>query len=513
MPFITIVAPNRNRLAIDNDSSIFFFKSLQLQEYTNFEILIVDGGSDNYEEIKKRFELGNKIPVKFIQHKIDGKFKKALLNNIGIRATQSPYVMCTDVDILFFPKFMATLSEVVSKNTLVESRTTFLTYLAAKKIYRGHWKFFDNNDNYKYGRFKRRTTPGGCQCMHIEDWHKLRGYNEQYEGWGAEDIDIVKRADLAKMKIEWLGDTPEKVMLFHQPHPRNKIELFGNRSINIKKYWSSKSYCVNSENWGIPNGEILYNKKDEVIMENAKIDNAKIENTKIVPNGQKSYVNKEIIDRVDLIVEKMLETNHKNKFRDRFFPLLINEMGLKVGAEIGVDKAGFSRQILEGTKIEKYICIDTWQDDFGSDYKPEYYNKDGNVRFNEARENIKAFIGNFEKPWEDSGRAIMLRFASVVAASKIMDGSLDFCYIDGDHSLEGIYDDIKAWIPKVKIGGIISGHDYKDGPKSGINDYWGNQLDYRIKTVVDDYARRHGYKLNVIGGVIKNWWFVKNKEP
>lgn len=44
--------------------------------------------------------------------------------------------------------------------------------------------------------------------------------------------------------------------------------------------------------------------------------------------------------------------------------------------------------------------------------------------------------------------------------SSVPDQSLDFIYIDGDHSYEAVKKDIVAWIPKVKIGGVISGHDF-----------------------------------------------------
>jgi hypothetical protein len=61
----------------------------------------------------------------------------------------------------------------------------------------------------------------------------------------------------------------------------------------------------------------------------------------------------------------------------------------------------------------------------------------------------------------------------------------------------------------VRTGGVIAGHDYKDGPKSGMKDYWGNHLDYKIETVVDYYGARYGYKVNSVGGRILSWWFVK----
>ena len=118
---------------------------------------------------------------------------------------------------------------------------------------------------------------------------------------------------------------------------------------------------------------------------------------------------------------------------------------------------------------------------------------------------------DFDNPHLDCNRVIMIKNTSIGAANTITDNTLDFCYIDGDHSLFGIYDDIHIWAPKVKIGGIIAGHDYKDGPKSGIKDFFGNQLDYKIKTVIDNYCLKNGHKLNIIGGRILNWWFVKNR--
>ena len=223
---------------------------------------------------------------------------------------------------------------------------------------------------------------------------------------------------------------------------------------------------------------------------------------KVIKSNLK-YENKELIDKTDDLAEQLLTEQGKNKHRDNFFPLMIEKMGLKIGAEIGVDKAGFSNHILSKTKIETYYCIDTWQDDFGSDCKPEYFDKDGNKRFNEALNALNALKSY-------GSRVVMMRMTGMEASTKIPNESLDFIYIDGDHSLEGIYTDIKAWLPKLKIGGLIGGHDYKDGPKSGINDNFGRQLDYKVKTVVDYYCQRYGHKLNIVGGRILSWWFIKN---
>lgn len=55
---------------------------------------------------------------------------------------------------------------------------------------------------------------------------------------------------------------------------------------------------------------------------------------------------------------------------------------------------------------------------------------------------------------------------SVEASKHFEDNSLDFAYLDGDHSYQGIKDDLEFWYPKVKIGGVICGHDF--GKYEGI---------------------------------------------
>lgn len=50
------------------------------------------------------------------------------------------------------------------------------------------------------------------------------------------------------------------------------------------------------------------------------------------------------------------------------------------------------------------------------------------------------------------------RMTTSAAASKAPDG-LDFVFIDADHSYEGVKRDLTEWTPKVRAGGLISGHD------------------------------------------------------
>lgn len=63
-----------------------------------------------------------------------------------------------------------------------------------------------------------------------------------------------------------------------------------------------------------------------------------------------------------------------------------------------------------------------------------------------------------------SGGLRLLTGKSVATASQFADHSLDFVFIDGDHSYESVRDDISAWLPKVKSGGLLAGHDYNLAP-------------------------------------------------
>jgi hypothetical protein len=50
---------------------------------------------------------------------------------------------------------------------------------------------------------------------------------------------------------------------------------------------------------------------------------------------------------------------------------------------------------------------------------------------------------------------------SVEAAALFAPASLDFVFIDGDHAKDAVTADIFAWLPKLKPGGLLAGHDYR----------------------------------------------------
>ena len=48
---------------------------------------------------------------------------------------------------------------------------------------------------------------------------------------------------------------------------------------------------------------------------------------------------------------------------------------------------------------------------------------------------------------------------SVRGAATYQDASLDFVFLDADHTYESVLADLRAWFPKIKKGGVLAGHD------------------------------------------------------
>jgi hypothetical protein len=122
---------------------------------------------------------------------------------------------------------------------------------------------------------------------------------------------------------------------------------------------------------------------------------------------------------------------------------------VEIGCWVGRSACHLGVEIINSGKNIKLDCVDTWD---GSDI-PELANEEVVVN--------KTLYADFLKNVEPL-RSILtpIRMKSVEASKLYEDESLDFVFIDADHTKEGFSDDMDCWFPKVKQGGVIAGHDY-----------------------------------------------------
>lgn len=72
-------------------------------------------------------------------------------------------------------------------------------------------------------------------------------------------------------------------------------------------------------------------------------------------------------------------------------------------------------------------------------------------------------------------------FRSDVAKNKILNNSIDLLFIDGAHHYEQVKRDILNYWPKIKVGGVLLGHDYSRqklhrGVVKAANEIFGKKL-------------------------------------
>lgn len=136
-----------------------------------------------------------------------------------------------------------------------------------------------------------------------------------------------------------------------------------------------------------------------------------------------------------------------------------------VGAEIGVFKGELSQRLLSRADLTLYL-VDSWTAEHSPQYAKTddihaFLTQDYQDQYCRLTQHMVRFAGD---------RAKIIRKDSKEAAKDIPDASLDFVFIDADHSYEGCKADIETWSKKVKPGGLICGHDYEntDFPKFGV---------------------------------------------
>ena len=154
-------------------------------------------------------------------------------------------------------------------------------------------------------------------------------------------------------------------------------------------------------------------------------------------------------------------------------------------AEIGTLKATNAHFMLSSLNIKKLYLLDPYFDQSNefddSDERPYIVGTKHPEAEQIARRTLKGFGDKIE--WIIKTTEEGINF--------IPDNSLDFCYIDGDHKYESVKLDIKLCFPKVKIGGILGGHDF-------VSDHQGC-----VKAVLESFDKNKLFVGN------RDWWTVK----
>ena len=147
-----------------------------------------------------------------------------------------------------------------------------------------------------------------------------------------------------------------------------------------------------------------------------------------------------------------------------------------VVAEIGVAGGHFTKQILTTwPTCSRLFAIDCWGPFEGNHLTSD----DQEQRFRQVTED---FSGH--------SNVTIVRKYSLAAAAGMPNESIDFIYLDADHSHSAALLDLRSWLPKLKKNGIMAGHDYYDGcgVKSAV-DQFGTENGLDVRSTTAEYSR------------------------
>lgn len=119
-----------------------------------------------------------------------------------------------------------------------------------------------------------------------------------------------------------------------------------------------------------------------------------------------------------------------------------------VGLEIGCAAGDTSEWLLRSLPNLQWIGVDPYTDYV--DWNTNYLINQESAYQNFADRIVK----------KNPDRTKFYRMTSDDAVKEILDESLDFVFIDGIHTYEQVKKDCISFFPKVKKGGLFSGHDF-----------------------------------------------------
>ncbi len=171
-------------------------------------------------------------------------------------------------------------------------------------------------------------------------------------------------------------------------------------------------------------------------------------------NNIRKQISKIINDKNHTI--KLKHIYDQNNFGEEWFtyPILYktmvdtakdNSKFVEIGCWKGKSAAYMAVEIANSNKNIDFYCIDTWE---GSVEHRGY--SELNTLYDIFNTNMLPLKKYYK----------LIRTTSLEGSKQFEDNSLDFVFIDASHEYQDVKDDINAWLPKVKPGGVLAGHDY-----------------------------------------------------
>ncbi|WP_237155810.1 glycosyltransferase [Photobacterium leiognathi] len=236
----------------------------------DFSLCIADDGSTHeVADLIKKYSQSS-LTIRHIWHEDKG-FRKAKILNQAIETSFANYIIFTDSDCIPAPNFISDHRNVASKTTVSIGVRAYIkkdlseafrhNTISIDKLFNIPWLLYKSMTgdvskveqviNYPSFILKpiAKAKPilsqfGSNMAMPIEALFNVNGFDEDFEGWGYEDTDLLYRLD--KLGLTFVG-TIGRCRQFHLDHKMNARNPNGEKLFMQKKE-DGKIYCDNGIN-------------------------------------------------------------------------------------------------------------------------------------------------------------------------------------------------------------------------------------------------------------------------
>ena len=226
------------------------------------EVLIADDGSGpKTKALIHYYQNIFPVPIKHAWQKDKG-FRKCLILNKAVKLAETEYIIEIDGDIIVNPKFIADHARAATKGYFVQGSRAMLTKAKTKEILKTRQINFHSLSKGIYSRFNAIRIPllsvffnpnprsswnvKGCNlAFWRNDYIRVNGYYNDFEGWGWEDYEFAVRLINAGILKKRLKMAAISYHIFHEVHDRENFlpnELIYRQTIAEKLTYCKSGY-------------------------------------------------------------------------------------------------------------------------------------------------------------------------------------------------------------------------------------------------------------------------------
>ena len=224
------------------DALQLVLKSALVQSQLPNEILIADDGSK--EETKlliERFQKISPVPIKHFWQEDEG-FRKSKILNKSVAGTTADYIIQVDGDCVMHPKLVEDHCRAAEKSVYLYGSRVNILPNAVASVFENQTMVFNMRSKEIKNKTRALHIPmlanlynahqglskkfRGCNVSYWRtDFVAINGYNEDYEGWGREDSDLVIRLGNNGVRAKRLRYAGIVYHLHHKVSSKEKLEI------------------------------------------------------------------------------------------------------------------------------------------------------------------------------------------------------------------------------------------------------------------------------------------------